>query len=291
MENIGIVTKRSDHRALEATRHLVQWLHTHGRRITLSDEVAKDLAIPSSVARASPFDSLPANQDLVVVIGGDGTFIATARAVSGQPVPLLGINMGRLGFLTEIHREDMIPALQKVLEGHYRIEERMMLSASVIRHGRTALEHRVLNDVVTHKGALARMIEFEVSIDDQFVFASRADGLIVSTPTGSTAYALSAGGPIMHPSLDAILLAPVCPHTLSNRPIAVPGSGVISITLGMDNLNRLLTLDGQTGFPLMNGDQILIRKSDHPLQVLHPPNRNYYDILRGKLRWEERPEG
>lgn len=287
MHHIGIITKLSDPRALEATRQLAEWLHQDGRRVTVVNEIAQAASIPKQCAARKVQEQLPEGQDVVVVIGGDGTFIAAARAVEEVDVPLLGINMGRLGFLTETSRDDMFEAMTRVLAGEYRVEERMRLSVQVMRQGRIPLTCRVLNDVVVHKGELARMMEFDVAMDDQFVFSSRADGLIVATPTGSTAYALSAGGPILHPSVNAILLVPICPHTLTNRPIVVPGIGTACITLTANGLDRLLTLDGQAGFALADDDQILVRRSTHSLRVLHAPDRNHYTILREKLRWGE----
>ncbi|MBF0342271.1 MAG: NAD(+)/NADH kinase [Magnetococcales bacterium] len=287
MRNIGIITKLSDPRALEATSELTAWLAERHRKVTVVSEIAMAAGISTRSAARKPQETLPEGQDLVVVIGGDGTFIAAARAVEEVDVPLLGVNMGRLGFLTDTPRDKMLEAMDRVLAGEYRLEQRMRLSVEVVREGRIPLTCRVLNDVVIHKGELARMMEFDVSMDDQFVFSSRADGLIISTPTGSTAYALSAGGPIIHPGLNAILLAPICPHTLTNRPIVVPGAGTACITLAERGLDRQLTLDGQSGFPLSGGDKILVRRSTHPLRVLHAPDRNHFMVLREKLRWGE----
>lgn len=287
MRKIGIITKRSGHQALEATRQLAAWLHEKGLEVAVTHDIAQAAHLPAEHAQRLTQAELPEGKELVVVIGGDGTFIAAARAVGERDIPLLGVNMGRLGFLTEIPVEEMLPALEEVLAGRFSIEERMMLMVRVVRDGAEVFHHRVINDVVVHKGALARMIEFDVSIDQQFVFSSRADGLIVATPTGSTAYALSAGGPIIHPSLETILLVPICPHTLTNRPIAVPGFGKIEINLSSDGLDRLLTLDGQAGFSLINGDRILIERAEYRLRVLHSPRRNYYQLLRSKLLWGE----
>ncbi|MBF0182465.1 MAG: NAD(+)/NADH kinase [Magnetococcales bacterium] len=287
MQNIGIITKLSDPRALEATRLLAEWFAQQGRGVTVVSEIAELAGIPTRCAARLPQELVPHGQDLVVVVGGDGTFIAAARAMEEVDVPLLGINMGRLGFLTDTSRDEMFAALARALRGEYRVESRMRLSVQVEREGKVPLVCRVLNDVVVHKGELARMMEFEVAMDDQFVFSGRADGLIVSTPTGSTAYALSAGGPIIHPALNAILLVPICPHTLTNRPIVVPGNGKVKITLAKHGPERLLTLDGQAGFPLADGDRIVVWRSRHPLRVLHAPDRNHYAVLREKLRWGE----
>lgn len=294
MQNIGIITKRSDPHAVEATKDLARWLRARKRNVTVTLETARAANIPQEIAESRNQDDLPEGQDMIAVIGGDGTFLAAFRAIGSKEIPMLGINMGRLGFLTEVPHDAMLPTMAEVLAGHYRVGVRMLLTVTVFRLGEEVLSHCVMNDVVLHKGELARMIEFQVAIDGQFVFSARADGLIIATPTGSTAYALSAGGPILHPSIDALLLVPICPHTLTNRPIAVPGLGTVRITLAQtsclaaENMDRLLTLDGQTGFHLMDGDDIVVRRSPHRLQILHAPNHNYYAVLREKLRWGEK---
>ncbi|MBF0357949.1 MAG: NAD(+)/NADH kinase [Magnetococcales bacterium] len=288
MRDIGIITKLSDPKALKATAQLAKWLHKQGCKVTITKEAAQDTGIAKKIATPLNQKELPIGRDLVVVIGGDGTFIAAFRAVGSADTPLLGINMGRLGFLTEVPQDAMLSTMAEVLEGRYHIEKRMLLSVSIQRDDKEILKHLVLNDAVIHKGALARMLELQVAIDELFVFSSRADGLIIASPTGSTAYSLSAGGPIIHPALNTILLVPICPHTLANRPIAVPGDGLISVTLCKESSqDQRLTLDGQTGFPLLNGDKILIKKAKHKLKVLHAMNRNYYSVLRDKLRWGE----
>ncbi|MBF0446612.1 MAG: NAD(+)/NADH kinase [Magnetococcales bacterium] len=288
MRDIGIITKLSDPQALQATAKLAHWLCQHDCTVTISEEVAQDIDISDLMVSVVPQNRLAEGRDLIVAVGGDGTFIAAFRANGTATTPLLGINMGRLGFLTEVPQEDMLKTMAEVLAGQFHLEERMLLSVRVQRSGEEVLKHLVLNDAVIHKGALARMLEFQVFIDKRFVFSSRADGLILATPTGSTAYSLSAGGPIIHPTLNTILIVPICPHTLANRPIAVPGSGEITVILAKDTGDdQRLTLDGQTGFPLYNGDKIIIRQSKHTLRVLHAPNRNYYSVLRQKLRWGE----
>ncbi|MBF0188427.1 MAG: NAD(+) kinase [Magnetococcales bacterium] len=288
-DTIGIITKRSDPKALKATEDLTTWLQRRGHTVTVTEEVGRAANVTDRTV-TRPQEEIAHGQDLMIVIGGDGTFIAAARIIDAHSTPLLGINRGRLGFLTEIPTDTMFADLEDVLAGRYRIEDRMMLSVSVVRDGNVIYRRRALNDAVVHIGALARMLEFVVAIDDQFVFRSRADGLIVATPTGSTAYALSAGGPIMHPALDAILLVPVCPHTLTNRPIAVPGDGCVEINVMPQDVSQLLTLDGQQGCSLQEEDRILIRRSVHSLKVLHSPNKNHYDVLRRKLSWGEIPE-
>ncbi|MBF0153691.1 MAG: NAD(+) kinase [Magnetococcales bacterium] len=283
--HVGIVTKRSDQRALDATKWLTAWLHDKGLQVTVTGEAAMATDIPEESARRCKQSQLPDNMDLIIVVGGDGTFIAAARHLGNRDVPLLGVNMGRLGFLTEIPHAEMAHTLDDVLAGRYCIEERMLLEATLIRDGKEIFAAQTLNDVVIHKGEIARMIEFEVDVDDQFVFTSRANGLIVSTPTGSTGYALAAGGPIIHPALDTILLVPICPHTLTNRPIALPAHGTIAVTLAPNDSDRMVTLDGQTVFSLENDDRILIRRAQHRLKLMHAPGRSYYEILRSKLLW------
>ncbi|MBF0132529.1 MAG: NAD(+)/NADH kinase [Magnetococcales bacterium] len=289
MKNIGIITKRSDPMALEASAQLASWLHENGLKVTVSIETARDAGIDRDIASGVPQSKIPVDCDLVVVIGGDGTFIAATRAVGDRNTPLMGVNVGRLGFLTEVAMDQMISTLSQILSGRYNEEYRTLLDVAVVRNGEQVLKTRVLNDAVVHKEALARMMECNVAIDDVFAFSTRSDGLILSTPTGSTAYALSAGGPIIHPALDAILLVPICPHTLANRPIAVPGNGCVTVTLAHDGLDRLLTLDGQAGFALFDGDKVLVRQSRHKLRVLHAEDRDYFSVLRDKLHWWENP--
>ena len=287
MHSIGIITKKSDPRALQATRQLAEWLNQRGRLVTVTVKTAEAAGIAPEVADRRHQDAVPEGQDLVAVIGGDGTFIAAFRAIGAGNVPLLGINMGRLGFLTEISHDAMIPAMTEVLAGHYHIEQRMLFTVEVQRGGKQVLHHQVMNDLVLHQKKLARMIEFRVVVDDQFVSDSRADGLIISTPTGSTAYALSAGGPIIHPALDAMLLVPICPHALTNRPIVVPGQSTVTLLVTRDGGNQQLTLDGQIGFELADDDRILICRAPQRLRILHTPNHSYYAVLREKLHWGE----
>jgi NAD+ kinase len=288
IQRIGIINKMADTAALEATCFLARWLVQQGCRATVTTEAATAGGLsPSSQLRVTSQDQLAQEQEFIVVIGGDGTFIAAARTLEHRPVPIMGINMGRLGFLTEVPGSAMCDAMTHVIAGEYTIEERMMLQVMVQRGTQVVLQGHVLNDVVVHKGALGRMIECDVSIDGHSVFSSRADGLLVATPTGSTGYALSCGGPIIHPSIDVMVLVAVCPHTLTSRPIVVPGASDILITVDINSMERLITLDGQQGFALHQEDAIRVYRSPHRLHVAHPPKRDYYDILRNRLRWGE----
>jgi NAD+ kinase len=230
-------------------------------------------------------DQLAKAVDLIMVLGGDGTMIATARMIGDAEVPVLGVNYGGLGYLAEFRIEEIYEALESILDGNYRLDKRVMLAVELLRGSEQVTRSRVLNDVVINKSALARIIEIETSLNGQFVNSFRADGLIVSTPTGSTAYNLSAGGPVIFPSMNAIVVTPICPFTLSNRPIVVPDSAVIELCLKTDNEEVALTLDGQVGFPLQVEDRVVIRKSQTAFNLIQPMNRNYFEVLRTKLKW------
>ena len=221
---------------------------------------------------------------LAVVLGGDGTMISTSRMIGDTEVPVLGINYGGLGYLAEFRIEELYDALESILSGNYRLDKRVMLAVE-LGGAEEATRNRVLNDVVINKSALARIIEIEAYLNGQFVNSFRADGLIVSTPTGSTAYNLSAGGPVIFPSMNAVVITPICPFTLSNRPIVVPDDAIIELCLKTDKEDVALTLDGQVGFPLKVDDRVVIRKSKTTFNLVQPMNRNYFDVLRDKLRW------
>jgi NAD+ kinase len=230
-------------------------------------------------------DDLAAAVDLVLVLGGDGTMIATARMIADEEVPVLGVNYGSLGYLTEFRIEELYEALEMILAGNYRLDKRVMLAVELFRGPDLVTRNRVLNDVVINKSALARIIEIEAYLNKQFVTSFRADGLIVSTPTGSTAYNLSAGGPIIFPSMNAMVVTPICPFTLSNRPLVVPDDAMVELLMKTDQEDVSLTLDGQVGFPLRVDDRVVIRKSRTTFNLIQPSNRNYFDVLRDKLRW------
>ena len=225
------------------------------------------------------------NVDLMLVLGGDGTMIATARMIGDREVPVLGVNYGGLGYLAEFRIEELYTALESILTSDYRLDTRVMLAVELLRNDETVMRSRVLNDVVINKSALARIIEIEAYLNQQFVNSFRADGLIVSTPTGSTAYNLSAGGPVIYPSMNAVVITPICPFTLSNRPIVVPDDAVIELCLKTKAEEVALTLDGQVGFPLQVEDRVRIRKSETTFNLVQPMNRNYFEVLRDKLQW------
>lgn len=276
IRSAAIVVKPGHEDALRTAAELSAWLLERG--ISAGGE-----PIPANNAVAGRLPSLDA--DLVVVLGGDGTMISTARMVESSETLVLGINYGSLGYLTDFRIEELFPSVEAIIKGEFEIDRRVMLRASHIRNGDTLATGRVLNDVVINKAALARIIGIEVRLNGLYVNSFRADGLIVATPTGSTAYNLSAGGPIVYPTMNAVLLTPICPFTLTNRPIVVPDEDEIELRLKDENEGVFLSLDGQTGYPMKTGDVISIRKSKTTLNLVHPANRNYFDVLRDKLKW------
>ncbi len=287
IRRVGVVVKPAQPEALKILCELVVWLDRRG--ITLVGEHrierAQIEAETGCAIETSERESIAETVDLLVVLGGDGTMIATARIVGERDVPVLGVNYGNFGYLAEFRNEELFQALEAILAGDYRLDERVMLSIEVMREGERRLHGRVLNDVVINKAARARIIEIEAHLNDQLVNAFRADGLIVSTPTGSTAYNLSAGGPIVYPSMEAVVLTPICPFTLSNRPLVVPDNALIELCVKTPQEEVALTLDGQIGFPLETNDRVLIRKSRTKFKIVQPTNRNYFEVLRDKLRW------
>lgn len=283
---VGVVVKPNHREAWQTACELSTWLAARG--IDLIGKPREEMERFGAVAcgiEAVETEEFQTRADLIVVLGGDGTMISTARLTGDREVLVLGINYGSLGYLTEFRIEEMFDALTSIIEGNYQIDRRVMLDVRHLRDGETLATGRVLNDVVINKAALARIIEVEVRLNDLFVNSYRADGLIVSTPTGSTAYSLSAGGPILYPSMNALVLTPICPFTLTNRPIVVPDENAIEIKLKNENEGVVLTLDGQIGYQIKTGDTVSIRKSRTNFNLVQPPNRNYFDVLRNKLKW------
>jgi NAD+ kinase len=287
IKRIGIVVKPHQPDALKTVCGLVKWLSRRGITLVGGPEIERE-QIEHETGRPLEVierDNLAADVDLMLVLGGDGTMIATARMIGDAEVPVLGVNYGGLGYLAEFRIEELYSALESILEGHYRLDKRVMLSVELRRGAEQMTHNRVLNDVVINKSALARIIEIEAYLNEQFVNSFRADGLIVSTPTGSTAYNLSAGGPVIYPSMNAIVITPICPFTLSNRPIVIPDESLIELRLKTQHEDVSLTLDGQVGFPLQAEDVVVIRKSRNTFNLVQPMNRNYFEVLRDKLRW------
>jgi NAD+ kinase len=287
MKTIGILARPDLSEAREALRDLVKWLRERGLEVCLEAQTAALLSpVPPGCAVAAD-QEVAGRADALVVLGGDGTLLAASHLLD-RPVPVLGVNFGSLGFLTEITLTDLYPALLGVLNGTYDYEERRLLRARVTREGRETINGDVLNDVVVTKAALSRIIDLEVSVDGRFVSAFRADGLIVSSPTGSTAYNLAAGGPILHPALPAVVLTPICPHMLAHRPLVVGDDAQIEVRLRAAREGEVhLTFDGQHGLPLDRRDTVVITRSPRSLRLVRPPERDYYQVLRTKLKWGE----
>ena len=286
-KRIGIVLKPHQPDALKTVCELVAWLNERGLTLVGTPEMERDRIeeVTGCAIEQVPREELAANVDLILVLGGDGTMIATSRMLGDREVPVLGINYGGLGYLAEFRIEELYQALESIRTGNFRVDKRVMLDVELQRRGELITRNRVLNDVVINKSALARIIEIEAYLNQRFVNAFRADGLIISTPTGSTAYNLSAGGPVIFPSMNAVVITPICPFTLSNRPIVVPDDARIELLLKTDQEEVTLTLDGQVGFALNVEDRVVIQKSSVTFNLVQPSNRNYFDVLRDKLRW------
>lgn len=283
MKRIGVICKIGRPEPIEILKDFLPWLKGRGLDVFLDIESAKQTG-----EKGYQRSELPALVEAIVVLGGDGTMLGVARLACEKGIPILGVNLGGLGFITEVYASELLAAMDMVLDGTCPIEERMMLKASIFRGGGRISDFTVLNDVVVNKGALARIIDIEATVGDSYLALFKSDGLVVATPTGSTAYSLSAGGPIVHPAMDCILITPICPHTLTNRPIVIPTDQPIRLTLRSGAEDVFLTLDGQVGFSLRVNDTVEIVKSRHKTRILLPCTRDYYQVLREKLKWGER---
>ncbi len=285
---IGIIGKPGDPKVTTTLRALAGHLSGHGLEV-LAEARTNEL-LGTGAITACPLATLGEKCDLVILVGGDGSYLGAARALAASGVPLLGVNVGRLGFLVDISPDALLDAVDRIFTGDFDEEYRFLLSARVGPSPQQGPQSLALNDVVLHKWNTPRMVEFETYIDGRFVNAQRSDGLIVATPTGSTAYALSGGGPLLHPSLDALLIVPICPHTLSNRPIVVSGDSRIEIRIcGGDHTRVRISCDGQSDRKISDGEHLYIHKSPHPVRLLHPKGHDHYKILRAKLGWSGHP--
>jgi len=286
---IGIISKPDDPAIAATVQSLYKYLVGQSLEIWADKVSASFLA--SEQINESSLDEIASNSELVIVVGGDGTILHAAHSLIQKEIPLLGINLGRLGFLAEISPSEIEKQLGQILSGEYEEAQRIVLQASLIRDGKTIGSCCAINDVVVHAKQMVRMIEIESRVNKQYVNTLRADGYIVATPTGSTAYALSGGGPILHPNIDAIVLVPICPHTLSNRPIVVDAHSRVEILLSGENRHTALaSIDGQIDMDFMPGDTIVIEKCKHVLRLIQPKNYDYFDVLRVKLRWSTSPD-
>jgi len=285
VKRLGIVAKTDRDEARTVVPQLLEWCAARGIQPILEKETAG--LCPQATCGAVGRSELPSQSDLLLVLGGDGTLLSMARMVGDLGVPILGVNLGGLGFLTALTLDELFPALEAYLRDELVIEDRMLLEARVYRQGERLGEYAALNDVVITKSAMSRIIRLEVAVDGDFATGYRADGLILSTPTGSTAYCLSAGGPIVFPTMDAVVLTPICSHTLTNRPIVLPATQRIAITLLTDQ-DVMLTLDGQVGFALKVNDTVEVRRAAARTRLLRVPQKHFFSVLRTKLKWGER---
>ncbi len=284
IRTVMIVAKIGPPEGVEIATQLAEWLGSRDIELRFDEDTANALGRTDGVAR----EQLPDDVDLAVVAGGDGTLLSVARAAAPLEVPILGINFGSLGFLTELQPDEALIGLEAVIEGRYTIEDRQMLRARYTTRGAGTREYALLNDVVITKSALARMITIDVQVDGEAVATYTSDGLIVASPTGSTAYNLSAGGPILDPRMSAFVLAPICPHTMTYRPLVVPDGVTIDISLRSADEEVYLTLDGQIGFPFLAADRLTIDNHPHPVRLVRVSGLGFFEILRRKLRWGER---
>lgn len=284
IHTIGLIVKNSEQTVADTFHRLRSYLDDKQFSVLLDESVAELVNDTTVVSR----ETLGQACQLAIVIGGDGTLLNAARSLADHNTPILGINLGRLGFLVDVSPNDMFDVIDQVLAGHYKDERRFLLKATVMRGDQQLMHSCAFNDIVVHVRDVARMIDYSTYINDVFVNEQRADGLVISTPTGSTAYALSSGGPLLHPSLEAITLVPICPHTLSNRPLVIGSDSKVEILINENNRNTpQVSLDGQSNFDLQPGDRIIIERKENDVHLIHPEFYDYFQILRAKLRWSE----
>jgi NAD+ kinase len=281
IKTIGIIAKDDSEAVKHTVRQLVDFLRQKSCEVLFDQSAEGLIENTSSVSR----ETLAQQSDLAIVVGGDGTFLSAVRSLADFGTPVLGINLGRLGFLVDISPDHMLERLQQILDGQYVDESRFLLEAEVIRSGETVARADAFNDVVVHIRDVARMIEFETYINGQFVNFQRSDGLVISTPTGSTAYSLAAGGPVIHPAVPGILMTPICPFTLTNRPLIIPDSAKVTIRLEKKSSDIMLTFDGQEGLKIDEQNAVVIQKSPRPIRMVTIPDQHYFDVLKEKLRW------
>jgi NAD+ kinase len=289
---VGITAKWHLREAASLLDDLAGWLSARGIQPVYETETARLATSGGADFRSASREELPNHVDLVLVLGGDGTLLSMADriALAGRDIPILGVNFGSLGFLTEITLPELYPALETAIAGTAQVEERLMLRCAVLRREQAVSTFVVLNDVVITRGTVSRIIDLAVWVDDQFVARFKADGIILASPTGSTAYNLAAGGPIVHPTVDAMVLTPIAPHTLSNRPVVIPGTARVRIEATRDDARQEIyaTFDGQQGCPLEPGDVVTVQRCVRPLRLVRAATRNYFEVLRRKLKWAER---
>ncbi len=282
LKTIGVVVGPQKSAAMKVVLDLQEWCKQRGVELHAAEPIA---AYANCSVMAMDGEELVEDLDLIVVLGGDGTMLGASRLVGMRRIPVLGVNFGHLGYLTEFTLQELFSAFEGLAEGSYLIDNRMMIDVGIKRAGQVIETYRALNDAVINRSVRAQMVELECFVDEQFVNSFRADGMIIATPTGSTAYSLSAGGPIVHPSMSAILMTPICPHMLSNRPVVLPPDSVIEMLLKHAGEDVILTIDGQKGVYLTPEDRLLLLRSQTTFQMVRPTNRNYFEVLRTKLKW------
>jgi len=280
IKKVGIIANTAKERSGGYTADLRKWLLARGLDVCLEEGIAAKIGVTDQ-----PEKGRWALADLIIVFGGDGTILRTARLLAERDVPIVGVNLGVFGYLTEINLDEMYRALEEILTGNYQVERRMMLQVEIMKNDVILHKCSVLNDVVINRGNLSRLVELETAVDGRYLTTFKADGLIVATPTGSTAYSLAAGGPIVFPELDCIIINPICPHTLTNRPVILPEGVVVEVILNTREPGATVTLDGQTSFPVLYEDRVVIRKSAQVTRLISSPHRGYLEILRTKLGW------
>ncbi len=284
ISTVGLFGRYRDESIRAPVERLGDFLRARGLDVRIDENTAAILG-KSSLA-STPFEKIGQAIDLAIVVGGDGTLLSIARQLAPQGVPMVGVNRGRLGFLADVSVDQMLEDIAHILDGEYHSETRLLLSSEIMRMGRIVHAATAFNDVVVTKGELARMIECEIFLGGEFVNRSRGDGVIVASPTGSTAYAMSAGGPVLHPTLPALAIVPICPHTLSFRPLVVSSDSVIEIVMtGDPGQHAHVSFDGQSTMALSDGDHIFVRRAEHSVELVHPARRSYFDVLRQKLHW------
>lgn len=286
IRNVGIIARPRREDIARVVPPLIDWLRAHGAKVLCDTETGESIGALAGDTRNR--EEIPALSDFLIVLGGDGTLLSVARLSAADDVPILAVNLGGLGFLTTVSLDELYPLLDEIFRGESHISERVMLLAEILRDGKVVRSQIALNDAVLNKAALARIMDLELRVDDEYVTTYKADGLILSTPTGSTAYSLAAGGPIVYPVMEAFVITPICPHTLTNRPLVVPDSARIEIEYRAEDDSVFLTLDGQVGFELAKKDKIRITKAPHTLHLVRPWKKTYFEILRNKLKWGER---
>ncbi len=283
MQRIGIFAKRNQPDAITLALKVDSWLRARGVTVLCEEELATGMGVSGT-----PAAKIPPLCDMLIVLGGDGTLISVAREVGALEKPILGVNLGSLGFLTEITTKELFPVLERILGGDYQTSDRLMLDVAVTRKGSCLVRYQVLNDVVINKGALARIVDIKVWVNDSYLTTYKADGLIISSPTGSTAYNMAAGGPIIDPGSECLVITPICPHMLTNRPMIVSADASIRVEVMFQDEDVVLTADGQVGMPLLAGDVVEILQASSRTRLILSPEKDYFEILRTKLRWGER---